>query len=68
MNYLNETWHLDTEEDSWEFQKLICEDEYIKYIEKEENYGRVVEKLWKPAHKAQVTKNRNKYFYDKSKE
>jgi hypothetical protein len=68
LNYLKETWHLDTEEDSWKFQKLICEDKYIKYLEKDEYYYIVLEKLWKPTHKAQVTRNRNKYLNDKSKE
>lgn len=65
LNYLEEKWHLNTEEDSWQFQKLICDDKYIKYIEEDEYYYIVLEKLWKPTHKAQVTKNRNKYFPDK---
>ena len=56
------------EKDSWEFQKLMCDDKYIKYIEEDEYYYIVLEKLWKPSHKAQVTKNRNKYLSDKNKE
>ena len=59
---------MDTEKDSWEFQKLMCDDKYIKYIEEDEYYYIVLEKLWKPSHKAQVTKNRNKYLSDKNKE
>ena len=68
LSYLKEIGHLDTEKDSWEFQKLMCDDKYIKYIEEDEYYYIVLEKLWKPAHKAQVTKNRNKYLSDKNKE
>ena len=68
LSYLKEIWHLDTEKDSWEFQKLMCDDKYIKYIEEDEYYYIVLEKLWKPSHKAQVTKNRNKYLSDKNKE
>ena len=46
----------------------MCDDKYIKYIEEDEYYYIVLEKLWKPSHKAQVTKNRNKYLSDKNKE
>ena len=37
--YLKCSWHLDTEEDSEKFQRLICEDRYIKFIESSEMYN-----------------------------
>lgn len=57
--YLRRTWHLNTEEDSEEFQKFICEENNIKYIESEEMYYIVKEKLWKASHKGKLTKARN---------
>lgn len=57
--YLRRTWHLNTEEDSEEFQKFICEDNNIKYIESEEMYYIIKEKLWKASQKGKLTKARN---------
>lgn len=62
FEYLEEKWHLNTEEDSLEFQRLICKDKYIKYIKEPKYYYIVLEKLWNPAQKGQVTRNRNKYL------
>lgn len=62
FEYLEEKWHLNTEEDSLEFQRLICKDKYIKYIKGQKYYYIVLEKLWNPAQKGQVTRNRNKYL------
>lgn len=62
FEYLEEKWHLNTEEDSLEFQRLICKDKYIKYIKDQKYYYIVLEKLWNPAQKGQVTRNRNKYL------
>ena len=58
--YLKCSWHLDTEEDSEKFQRLICKDRYIKFIESLEMYNIVYEKLWKKSHKGLLTKARNK--------
>lgn len=60
--YLRCRWELDTEEDSLEFQKLICEDNYIKFIETSEMYLIVWHKLWKASHKTLLTKARNKKY------
>ena len=60
--YLKCSWHLDTEEDSEKFQRLICEDRYIKFIESSEMYNIVWEKLWKTSHKGLLTKARNKKY------
>ncbi len=60
--YLKCSWHLDTEEDSEKFQRLICEDRYIKFIESSEMYNNVWEKLWKTSHKGLLTKARNKKY------
>ena len=60
--YLKCSWHLDTEEDSEKFQRLICEDRYIKFIESSEMYNIVWEKLWKTSHKGLLTKARNKRY------
>lgn len=60
--YLKCKWELNTEEDSLEFQKLICDDRYIKFIESQEMYNIVWFKLWKSSHKTLLTKARNKKY------
>lgn len=62
LEYLEEKWHLNTEDDSLQFQRLICKDKYIKYIKDQKYYDIVLEKLWNSAQKGQVTRNRNKYL------
>ena len=62
LEYLEEKWHLNTEDDSLQFQRLICKDKYIKYIKDQKYYYIVLEKLWNSAQKGQVTRNRNKYL------
>ena len=62
LEYLEEKWHLNTEDDSLQFQRLICKDKYIKYIKDKKYYDIVLEKLWNSAQKGQVTRNRNKYL------
>lgn len=60
--YLRCQWELDTEKDSLEFQKLICDDKYIRFIESQEFYYIVWFKLWKSSHKSLLTKARNKKY------
>ena len=60
--YLKSPWELNTETDSMEFQKFICEDKYIKFIENQEVYEIIKFKLWKASHKSLLTKARNKKF------
>ena len=60
--YLENEWHLNTEQDSIEFQRLICQEKYIKYIENSKYYYIVLNKLWKPWHKGQLTKNRKEKY------
>lgn len=60
--YLKCKWELNTEEDSLEFQRLICEEKYIKFIENQEIYDIVWFKLWKSSHKSLLTKARNKKY------
>ncbi len=64
LEYIKTDWELNTEEDSLEFQKLICDEKYIKYIENQEVYEIVKFKLWKASHKTLLTRARNKKFYN----
>ena len=68
MEYLEMNWTFSSEKDSEDFQKLICKDNYIKYIEEEKYYKIVYNKLVKPAQRGQLTKRRNIYLETKQKD